>query len=112
MSYPSASDLLKHVAFEDLRCGDCIIPGLLHKSGIKGLEAFLPKEEEEVPGYSSEHTHYREQTDASVAVLPLEKNWKDVDFSMKAVLPSSETPRQFVSRLLLRYNYVMVCWHS
>lgn len=104
----SSSDLFKRIAFEDVHCGDCLIPALLGQSGSKGLNAFLPSEEQEEAELSHETTHERDKNADTVTVLPLKKRWREIDFSIDAVKPPSETPRQFAARLLLRYQYVMV----
>lgn len=104
----SASDLFKKIAFEDVRCGDCILAGLMAASGPKGFEAFLPQDDTALSYGYHEFTQHRKESSDHVAVLPLGKNWKEIDFSLEKVKPPNETLRQFVSRLILRYSYIMV----
>lgn len=97
-----ASELFKRVAFEQPRCGDCLIAGLLAKSGESGLKAFLPDVETQ------------EQSDLDTqAVVPqlgeARSTWQEVDFSLSSALNLSGsgrwTKRDFVVRLLQRYSY-------
>lgn len=96
------------MAFENVRCGDSVIAGLLAASGPRGFEAFLPQDEAPLAHNNEEFTKHRQGSAAPVSVLPLGKTWKDIDFSLDKVKPDGETLRQFITRLILRYSYVMV----
>ena len=96
--------LFTNMAFENPRCGDCIIAGLLTASGKEGLEAFLPPKshlEKLFPatiGDGRKHVPY---------MGGLNKSWQGLDFSPKAVLGTHWTPRDFVIRSLQRYSYTV-----
>ena len=90
-----------NIAFEHLKCGDCIMAGLLAASGDKGFEAFLP------PVSNNQPDPYLTQS-----VVPelggWNKSWQDLDYSRLRAL---ETPygewdaRDFCVRLIQRYSF-------
>ncbi|GAA5942317.1 uncharacterized protein JCM15063_002968 [Sporobolomyces koalae] len=92
----SAQDTFKRIAFEQPRCGDCLIVKLMSQSGEKGLEAFVPHPED--AGSS--------QAPNSVAVVGTTgTSWQDVDFNREQV--SNETVRDFAISLIQRYSYAV-----
>ncbi|KZV94600.1 hypothetical protein EXIGLDRAFT_767013 [Exidia glandulosa HHB12029] len=109
-SLKHASDVFKHVSFEDVQCGDCIIIALVARSGELGLSAFLPAEHRHIAGTPHE-------TEASVPHLPLQSDWRKNDYSLRRVLSSqrgdTSTPgsnlelRDWTVRLLHRYQWVI-----
>lgn len=84
-----SEDLLKVLAFERPRCGDCIISSLLGKSGKRGLSAFLPTRNAsvEIP------------TNDRVA-LSMSKSWDTAKYDANG-------GRDRAISLLQRYSYVM-----
>ncbi|TFY57965.1 hypothetical protein EVJ58_g6702 [Rhodofomes roseus] len=100
-----ASEVFKHLAFRDPRCGDCVISGLVKASGSLGLSAFLPPAERVVPTTPPLDS----DVDADVPHLPLVDNWQKGDFSLQAVMANSRETnvRQWTLQLLHRYRYVL-----
>ncbi|THH15955.1 hypothetical protein EW146_g4612 [Bondarzewia mesenterica] len=101
-----ASALLKKIAFETPRCGDCLIFHLMNLSGDLGLSAFLPPTD----------SHFPVNISAAVLTeptpfLPLASTWSDLDFSLTGVASQTGWPRdsrrEFSMRLIQRYSYVM-----
>ncbi|EJD47968.1 hypothetical protein AURDEDRAFT_162942 [Auricularia subglabra TFB-10046 SS5] len=95
----SASAVFKHVAFESTQCGDCVIKALVARSGVLGLETFLP------------HKHKTIAPDAITpatvpAHLPLASDWKQADYRLRAVV-SGTNIREWTLRLLARYLFVI-----
>ncbi|TIB79690.1 hypothetical protein E3Q22_02359 [Wallemia mellicola] len=90
----SPNELFKHIAFEEYGdCGDCIITQLIAQAGGKGLEVFLPPKDD-LMGFTN------------VPHLPLDDDWRGVDFSLNNVLHTEVSPRSFATRLIMRYNHV------
>lgn len=91
-----ASELFKRISFENQEIGDCFIPALISASGMKGLEAFLPREESRIPNESEfeqveEELRVRNQRDGDlweleVEHLPITGDWKTTDFSLNSVV--------------------------
>lgn len=79
------SSVFKRVAFEQTQCGDCLIALLVGKSGVRGLEAFLPEEDADAD------TH-----EMPVITLPgsMRIRWQDVDYA--AIPGGPGTSRQKV----------------
>lgn len=92
---PSASDMLKRVAFNMAPCGDCILMHLVAKSGLQGLSAFLPSPDLEM---------------SPIETLPLTPGLEDADYSLKSS-PGLRLVKRIdvVSNLLSRYahNFVL-----
>jgi len=100
-----ASEVFKHLAFRDPRCGDCVVSALVKASGRLGLSAFLPPAERVVqttPPLDSD-------VDREVPHLPLVDDWQKGDFALTAVMASSRETnvRQWTLQLLHRYRYVL-----
>lgn len=95
-----AQDMFKRIAFDDWRCGDCLIDALVAASGDKGLSAFLPDAAANVTSASSPSDE--------PAHLPLTDDWVTTDFSVAAVIQSPGTVhlRTWTEQLLSRYLYV------
>ncbi|ORY85412.1 hypothetical protein BCR35DRAFT_330888 [Leucosporidium creatinivorum] len=92
------SSVMKRVAFERPRCGDCLIVQLVAKSGEKGLEAFLPVEEQNIEGA---HAGSEE-----VEAIGLAKDWQTAEFGASKA-PSGRSRRQQAIALITRYAYVV-----
>ena len=100
----SSQWLFKNMAFDNPRCGDCIIAGLVTASGTKGLEAFLPPKDHLMQHFLNTHGDGR----VDVPYMgKLSTSWRDLDFSLMEVLGASWTPRDFVVRSIQRYSYVI-----
>lgn len=102
----TASDFFKRIAFEQPKCGDCIITALISASGQSGIDKFLP----------IVHTKAMYEADAepltSLSHLPLTSEWATTNFSISRILPKSliesdEQLRKWCVRLIQRYSYVM-----
>ncbi|CCM00622.1 uncharacterized protein FIBRA_02658 [Fibroporia radiculosa] len=98
-----ASDIFKHVAFRQSKCGDCIIMSLVHASGRLGLSAFLP------PPGRRDLTNSFDVLEEQVPHLPLVHDWHDGDFALQSVIrPNHDVDvRVWTLRLLQRYRYVL-----
>lgn len=96
-----ASDLFKRIAFEQPRCGDCLMAGVLAKSGRNGLEAFLPAQDAKDVSTV--------KTQVTVPQLGEARDrWQEVDFSLAKALQTDHgrwSRRDFIVRLLQRYAY-------
>ncbi|KAK4497579.1 hypothetical protein PRZ48_012030 [Zasmidium cellare] len=102
----TADEVFKRIAFQNQRCGDCIITGLIGASGISGIGKFVPEHDgesdsETVLDTSSEPPH-----------LPLTSDWRATNFSMSEVVPGSYLEagmslKIWTIRLIQRYSYVM-----
>ncbi|BGP29032.1 hypothetical protein JCM10296v2_000768 [Rhodotorula toruloides] len=90
------SAVYKRVAFEQTQCGDYLIALLVGKSGSRGLEAFLPEEEEAV-----------DMDEMPVVALPgsTKTRWQEVDYA--APLDGPGTLRQKAAALIQRYSYTL-----
>jgi hypothetical protein len=91
--------LMKRVAFERIKCGDCLIAALLARSGDRGFEAFLP----EASKHSNPSTLDTQHT------VPLiggwNKTWEGTEFSLNKVVSKDWNRRDFAVRLIQRYTY-------
>lgn len=95
----SPEELLKRVAFDDVKCGDCLIAALLARSGERGFEAFLP-EKTDHPRAS------KVDTQRNIAVIGgRSKNWQGAEFAVKKVVPKGWNRRDFAVRLIQRYTF-------
>ena len=123
---PTPEDLLKRVAFEQPRCGDCLMAGLLRASGERGFEAFLPPKSKQ-EGRSSVSSRrwwpFSARDVDNQETVPelgqLRQNWQEADLSLKAALASPSlqhtagtasssqwsSKRDFAVRLIQRYSY-------
>lgn len=92
-------ELLRRVAFDKIKCGDCLIAALLSRSGEKGFEAFLPEK--------NDHTSpSRLDTRQELAVIGgWNKQWQDTEFAIKKVVPKGWNRRDFAVRLIQRYTF-------
>ena len=70
-----------------------VITQLIAQAGGKGLEVFLPPKDD-LMGFTN------------VPHLPLDDDWRGVDFSLNNVLHTEVSPRSFATRLIMRYNHV------
>lgn len=104
----STTDIFKRFAFEEPKCGDCLIMHLLGHSGKRGLSAFLPEADMKFPVPED-----LEQQTPQPFHLPLNDNWRHANFSLSNVASenglgySSVTRRTFAMSLLARYSYVI-----
>ncbi|KZO92450.1 hypothetical protein CALVIDRAFT_567323 [Calocera viscosa TUFC12733] len=97
-----ASQVFKRVAFELPQCGDCLITALVGKSGVKGLNAFLPLPQAEPAGQE------QELPEGLTPVLPLSSTWQSADFSLSTIFPHPRSSlRAFTLALLARYTYTI-----
>lgn len=104
----TASDFFKRIAFENPKCGDCIIPALIDASGVTGIHKFLPR-------HSSEPIYEDDDEGPARTVpphLPLTSTWKTTNFSISDVIQPdtvgpSMTLRTWCGRLIQRYSYVL-----
>lgn len=102
----TASDFFKRIAFENSKCGDCIITALIGASGISGIDKFLPDHHTEL----DPNIHSTALT--SPSHLPLTSDWTTTDFSIthaipRGSLPAKMTLRTWCIRLIQRYSYVL-----
>lgn len=87
--------VMKRVAFERPRCGDCMIVQLFAQSGSRGFEAFLP-----LPGNGEgdnaeqDGEETAEGSEESVMAVGLQKEWQNVDY--RPLGGSAHTLRQQV----------------
>lgn len=92
-------ELLKRVAFDKIKCGDCLIGALLAQSGERGLEAFLPEKTTQGPIskiYTRQH----------VALIGgWDKHWQATEFAVRKVVPKGWNRRDFAVRLIQRYTF-------
>lgn len=87
----SVEDVFKRIAFENPRCGDCVMQSLLGASGKSGFSAFLPE------------SSWHDRSSPQVA-LPLSKNFTDTHYD-------SLGGRARAVSLLQRYSYTIgKCW--
>ncbi|KAI0700102.1 hypothetical protein BC835DRAFT_1329341 [Cytidiella melzeri] len=102
--FTRATDILKNIAFREPQCGDCVIQALVRASGQLGLEAFLPPADRHIPRDALQSN----TTSDDVPHLPLDPKWKDVDFSLRAVvdIPGMNI-REWTLRLMQRYRFVV-----
>ncbi|KAI0629884.1 hypothetical protein C8Q77DRAFT_1065020 [Trametes polyzona] len=101
---PRASDVFKHIAFENTDCGDCAILALVKESGPLGLSAFLPSEDRRV--------HIDDPTPTPEGFIPhlsLANDWHDAKFSLQDSMKEAHTARvrDWSLMLLQRYRYVI-----
>lgn len=93
-----AEEAFKRLAFEHPACGDCVLSAVVAASGPAGLSALLPSPPSDV-----------DTKDAVVDVphMPLTKDWRTTDFTLRAIVPDVETIdlRAWCLRLLARYQY-------
>ncbi|KAF8517672.1 hypothetical protein BU17DRAFT_49433 [Hysterangium stoloniferum] len=96
-----ASEFFKHIAFDDIACGDCIINALRVASGPTGLSKFLPD--------ATRTLGTEEHPEGQVPHLPLVSDWREGNFSLQSVLPSqgSVNIRAWTIRMLERYRFVI-----
>ncbi|KAF8501253.1 hypothetical protein JB92DRAFT_2976612 [Gautieria morchelliformis] len=106
----TASEFFKYVAFENLRCGDCIIHALRAASGTAGLSAFLPDAARIL--YRGEEDGGRSQSrsgDTGPPHLPLESDWRQCHFALQSVVQSNNivNVREWTLQMLERYRFVI-----
>ncbi|KAH9917959.1 uncharacterized protein B0H18DRAFT_883279 [Fomitopsis serialis] len=106
--YSRASDVFKHVAFENPQCGDCIITALARASGHLGISAFLPAPERQLADLSAKIPGFAEPSD-TMPHLPLVPRFEDGDFSLRGVMGTAgeRNVRAWTLRVLQRYRYVV-----
>ncbi|OSD02439.1 hypothetical protein PYCCODRAFT_1467800 [Trametes coccinea BRFM310] len=99
-----ASDVFKHIAFENPSCGDCIIQALVKASGPLGLSAFLPSRDRHIP-----MQHESSAAESWIPHLPLVKDWHDGQFALRDVMQDAHTTsvRDYALMVLQRYRYVI-----
>lgn len=102
----TANDFFKRIAFENPKCGDCIITALIGASGISGIDKFLPDH------HAGADSASYSDTLTGPPHLPLTSDWTTTDFSMlnaipKGSLPANMTLRTWCVRLIQRYSYVL-----
>lgn len=109
----STSDVFKRAAFEEPKCGDCVIAAFLGESS-RGLEAFLPPSPQtplQQAKKTGSQSKLKEEALLTASmespILPLSRDWHDTDFALSKVLPRRMSSRDFATSLLLRYSYVM-----
>lgn len=97
----SASNIFKHLAFDQWSCGDCLISALVSASGSKGLSAFLPD-----PAVT--YHPVRASVSTPTPSLPLTDDWTRTDFAIDSVIitPDPVNLRTWTLQLLSRYLYV------
>ncbi|KAF2165854.1 hypothetical protein M409DRAFT_66840 [Zasmidium cellare ATCC 36951] len=99
----TANEFFKWIAFENQRCGDCIITGLIGASGISGIEKFVPEHNDDVD------STWFSDTQSEPPHLPLTSDWRTTDFSLSQAVPKEPgmTLRAWSIRLIQRYSYVL-----
>ncbi|KAF8516808.1 hypothetical protein BU17DRAFT_92394 [Hysterangium stoloniferum] len=104
----TASELFKHIAFSEVKCGDCIIHALRSASGISGLAAFLPD-----PTRVFGTVHSSSGTFRDPPHLPLVSDWRQGEFSLRHVLTQRDVNiRMWTLRMLERYRFVIGETHT
>ncbi|KAF7968346.1 hypothetical protein HWV62_30941 [Athelia sp. TMB] len=83
--------VFRRVAFEEPRCGDCVVTLLLGRSGPRGLGAFLP--DAGAGGGDGE---------GEVEVLSRAKSWEEAEYAV-----DGDRSRARAVSLLTRYSYVL-----
>ncbi|KAG9050664.1 hypothetical protein FS837_003391 [Tulasnella sp. UAMH 9824] len=101
----TASETFKHVAFRKPKCGDCIINAVMNKCGQTGLDAFLPDSRRTFPPRPK--SFFEKADKDPVPRLPLTLEWEPVDFSIKGMTASELSVREWVTRALHRYRFVL-----
>ncbi|KAJ1021062.1 hypothetical protein NDA16_003848 [Ustilago loliicola] len=94
------TDIFSRVAFQSPLCGDCMLMHIVGTSGDRGLSAFLPSPQADMP---------------SIKMLPLTPTFAGADFSLKHVTVSDSQPVKqvdAVSGLLSRYVHSVVIQES
>ena len=91
---------LKRLAFEHPQCGDCVVIGLLAKSGTRGLEAFLPP-----PATAARPAVDPKSVPAAVAVGLNSGAWAGAAFAGPPL--SAGMARLTAVRLISRYAYAV-----
>ncbi|KAK0436583.1 hypothetical protein EV421DRAFT_1831355 [Armillaria borealis] len=117
MPFESTSDMFIHVAFEKVRCGDCIIRALLGASGPLGISEFLPPPDRKL-SVSNSLANYVPTT--APPHLPLGSDYRDIDFSLDSVmgpwlaevsirrgLGTAVSVREWTMMVIQRYRYVV-----
>ncbi|KAF7966442.1 hypothetical protein HWV62_38384 [Athelia sp. TMB] len=85
--------VFRRVAFEEPRCGDCMVTLLLGRSGVRGLGAFLP--DARAGGGEGEG-------EGGGEVLSRAKRWEEAEYAA-----DGERSRARAVSLLTRYSYVL-----
>ncbi|GAA5896666.1 uncharacterized protein JCM6883_006974 [Sporobolomyces salmoneus] len=93
----SVQSTLKRIAFEQPRCGDCLIVKLLGSSGEKGLEAFLPPKEK---------GSGRVEAERAVTAIGL-GGTRLQDISYERLETVNQTRRDLAISLIQRYSYAI-----
>lgn len=70
----SVEGVIKRIAFEHVKCGDCLIVELLRQSGPKGLDAFLPRKEEKA--------NKKEVTENQIEVIGISSNYEEAKLTL------------------------------
>ena len=107
-------EMFKRFAFQQPKCGDCMIMALVTASGPLGLKTFFP---EKGATFLNKPLHPMEARRSYPKYLPpphlpLTPTWEDADFSLESVLRTTSMPgeevdlRQWCMRLLSRYQYL------
>lgn len=106
-SNETANEFFKRIAFEQPKCGDCIVAALIGASGTAGIDKFLPDHDAEVPSHI-----LRSESVTTPPHLPLTSDWTTTNFSMFKAIPKGSmkpgmTLREWCTRLIQRYSYVL-----
>lgn len=93
-----AVSVFRRIAFEQPRCGDCIITQLVKHSGYVGFEAFLPPSEGKI---NTSHGPLVEGVGLS------DNSFLTADFTLPPLSDSTITLRQRCLSLIHRYSYTL-----
>ncbi|KZT64246.1 hypothetical protein DAEQUDRAFT_732853 [Daedalea quercina L-15889] len=109
--YSRASDVFKHIAFEDPKCGDCVIRALSRASGPLGVAAFLPPQDRRLADLSAKIPGFADPSvlQGYIPHLPLVSRYQDGDFSLRSVMGATgeRDVRTWTMQVLQRYRYVV-----
>lgn len=92
--------IFRRLAFEEPRCGDCIIVQLLGSSGLTGFESFLPPPTSSLSSPSSPPS-----ASPGVDAIALVPTYATANFTSPPT-STSNSPRSRAVALIARYSYV------
>lgn len=99
-STTTSQSLFRRLAFEQVRCGDCLLKHLINRGG---LETILPPTEPDFGPYGSASS----TQENLIGIVP---DWREASFKVDAQLVSKIGRRRMALQNLQRYNYVIgVC---
>jgi 3-O-alpha-D-mannopyranosyl-alpha-D-mannopyranose xylosylphosphotransferase len=78
-----AESAFRNITFDDHKCGDCLIIGLISKSGPRGLSAILPHEEQT---FHPDRQREKQMWDRPEPMLPLVSEWQSGNFTLADVV--------------------------